>query len=64
LRPAGIIFNGFGDRHEDLADNLPTKRPMRATSRPTPPQTASVAAAADQEAAVNEPEPAAEEKAA
>jgi succinoglycan biosynthesis transport protein ExoP len=64
LRPAGIIFNGFNDRHEDLADNLPQKRPMRATSRPTPPETVSVAAAAESDAADVEEQPAAEEKAA
>ena len=49
LRPAGIVFNGFKERHDDLADNLPAKRPFRATSRPTPPETVSVAAAAEEE---------------
>jgi len=36
LRPAGFVFNGFKEPHEDFADNLPTvKRPARAKSRST-----------------------------
>jgi succinoglycan biosynthesis transport protein ExoP len=38
LRPAGFVFNGFKDHHDDFADNLPTvKRPTRSKSRSTEP---------------------------
>jgi polysaccharide biosynthesis transport protein len=44
LRPAGIVFNGFRDRHDDFADKLPAKRPVRAKSRTAAPETATVGA--------------------